>query len=90
VTSIPHEPPTTMRRTRGWLPQALVGEVFASLAIGVMWLAVLFDSVFGPDIVTHDVSGSSAVVPSGVVVAFFAFLGTWVLARHCFGRRDGG
>jgi hypothetical protein len=51
-----------------------------------MWLAVLFASVFGPDIVTRSTDGSGATIPSGVAVAFFAFLGSWVLARRCFGR----
>lgn len=58
----------------------------ASLAIVVMWLAVLFDAIFGPDIVTTSSGGDSSTVPSAVAVALFAFLGTWVVAKYAFGR----
>jgi hypothetical protein len=60
-------------------------RVAASIAISVMWLAVLFDSVFGPDIVsTSSAPGSSTTVPSGVVVAVFAAIGSWAVARYAF------
>jgi len=62
----------------------VASEVGASVAIGVIWLAVMFDAVFGPDIVTTSAGGDSSTVPSAVVVAFFAFLATWVLARRAF------
>jgi multisubunit Na+/H+ antiporter MnhF subunit len=53
-----------------------------------MWLAVLFDALFGPDIVTTSGAGTnSSTVPSAVAVALFAFLATWALARYAF-RRD--
>jgi hypothetical protein len=51
-----------------------------------MWLSVLFDGVFGPDIVTNGVAGDRSTVPSAVVVALFAFLATWVVARYGFGH----
>jgi hypothetical protein len=60
-------------------------EVWPSLAIATMWLAVVLDALFGPDIVTSSAAGSdTARVPTAVAVAFFAFLATWVLARHAF------
>lgn len=66
----------------------VLGEVTASISIGVIWLAVLFDALFGPDIVTsNDAGTNTSSVPSAVVVAFFAFLATWVVARYAF-RRD--
>jgi hypothetical protein len=69
------------------LPELLVPELWASVAIVAMWLAVLFDAVYGPNIVST--SGSNATtIPSSVVVAFFAFLGTRVVARCGF--RTGG
>jgi hypothetical protein len=57
----------------------------ASVASNEVWLAVLFDAVFGPDIVS-----SSTRVPSAIVVALFAYLATRVVARYGFGqlRRD--
>jgi hypothetical protein len=59
--------------------------MWASLAIAVMWLAVLFDALFGPDIVSSNVT-SNTRVPSAVVVAFFAYLATRVVARYGFTR----
>jgi len=74
-----------------WIARLDIREMWASLAIVAIWLAVLFDGVFGPDIVTNanSVGGSAGTrVPSAVVVAFFAFLATWVVARYGF-RRGG-
>lgn len=49
-----------------------------------MWLAVLFTAIWGGDIVNTDAGHST--VPTVVPVAIFAFLGTWVVARHGFRR----
>jgi hypothetical protein len=63
--------------------------MWAALAIAVMWLAVLFDALFGPDIVSNSVT-SATRVPSAIVVALFAYLATRVVARYGFGHsRDG-
>jgi hypothetical protein len=61
-------------------------DVWASLAITTIWLAVLFASVFGPDLVTAQggASGNVSRVPSGVVIALFATIATWALARYAF------
>ena len=64
--------------------------MWASLAIVVMWLSVLFDAVYGPDIVSTDVAGNHTTVPSAVALALFAFLGTWVVARYGFKRELNG
>src|SRR5438045_7366487 len=53
-------------------------ELWASLAIVMLSLAVLFDAIFGPDIVTSSAGGDHSIAPSAVAVAFFAFLATWV------------
>jgi ABC-type antimicrobial peptide transport system permease subunit len=90
MTTVSHEPSRTDQTQRPW-SQVLVPEMWASLTIIVMWLSVLFDAVFGPDIVTTDVAGTSSTVPSAVVVALFAFLATWVVAKYGFGdqrKRD--
>jgi hypothetical protein len=79
MTSIPHEQPS-----RPWSLRLLVPEMWASLAIIVMWLSVLFDAIFGPDIVNHSAGGDSSTVPSAVAVALFAFLATWVVAWFGF------
>ena len=86
MATISQEPLTTASDKRRWT-DVIVRETWASLAISVIWLAVLVDALYGPDIVSSSAGGSdSAVVPSAVVVAFFAFLATWVVARY--GLRD--
>jgi len=63
--------------------------MWASLAISVMWLVVLFDALFGPDLVSSSLT-SATRVPSAIIVALFAYLATRVVARYGFGRtRDG-
>lgn len=89
MTSVSHEPTRAAPEPRTWKLQLLVPEMWAFLAIVVMWLSVLFDAVFGPDIVSNSggASGSSSTVPSAVAVALFAFLATWVVAKYAFGRK---
>ena len=60
-------------------------HAYTAFAIASMWIAVLFTCVFGPDIVTSSVT-DPAVVPSGVVVAVFAFLATVPVAVFGFRR----
>jgi multisubunit Na+/H+ antiporter MnhF subunit len=86
MTTIPHEPSDVVPERRGWSFQLLVPEMWVALAIVVMWLAVLFDAVFGPDIVNRSAGGDSSSVPSAVAVALFAFLGTWALAKYALRR----
>jgi hypothetical protein len=86
MTSLPHEPARVVPEKPGWTLQPLVPELWASLAIVVMWIAVVVDAIVGPDIVTHTAGGDSSTVPSAVAVALFAFLGTWVVARYGFRR----
>ena len=61
--------------------------MWASLAIAAMWLAVLFDAIFGPDFVSTSAGGNYTRIPSVFVVALFAYLGTRVVAKHGFGHR---
>ena len=82
MTSISHEPSGTLQEKRLRSLQLVVPELWASLAITVMWLAVVVDAIVGPDIVTSSAGGDHSTVPSAVVVSLFAFLGTWVVARY--------
>jgi uncharacterized membrane protein (DUF485 family) len=84
MTSISHEPSGTVQEKQRWSLQLAATEMWASVAIVVMWLSVLFDALFGPDIVNTTVAGDHSSVPSAVAVALFAFLGTWVVARYGF------
>jgi hypothetical protein len=81
------QPSGAMPETRRWAKQLLVREMWAALAIAVIWLAVLFDGLFGPDIVSTN-GATSSTVPSVVVLALFASLATWMVAKYGFGHRD--
>ena len=82
MTTISHEPLKVASDERRW-SDFIVRETWVSLAISVIWLSVLFDAIYGPNIVTSSSGGSdSAVVPSAVVVSIFAFLATWVVAKY--------
>jgi hypothetical protein len=50
---------------------------------------VALAAVFGPDIVSTNAGAQTTTVPAAAVVALFAFLATWVLARHAFGGNRG-
>jgi hypothetical protein len=63
-----------------------VPEMWPSLAISVMWLVVLLAALWGPDFVSSSPTGYTRI-PSVVFVAFFAWLATWVIARHGYARR---
>ena len=87
MTTISQEPtsPTVERRRRE--SSVLGREMWAALAIAVIWIAVLFTSVYGADIVTVNAGASNSTVPSVVVVALFASPATWAIAKYGFGRR---
>jgi len=62
--------------------------MWASLAITVMWLAVLFGAMFGPNITSTTPGGTSSSVPSAVTVALFATIGTWAVAKYGLRQRE--
>ena len=62
--------------------------MWASLAITVIWLAVLFSAVYGPDVRTVEAGGASTVVPSALGVAFFAVFATWAVAKYGYYRKQ--
>jgi hypothetical protein len=59
--------------------------MWASLAIGLMWVAVAVSAVWGPDLVSYSSDTSSTTVPSGIAVAMFASIGTWAMAKYALG-----
>ena len=80
-------PPAGSVPEHGWLSLILVREVWASLSVAVMWIAVAVSAVWGPDFVSTSGAGSnSTTIPSGIAVALFASIGTWAVAKHAFGR----
>ncbi len=54
-------------------------ELWASASITVMWVAVLFDAVFGADFKVVSNDGSVTTIPSAIAIALFAaFASKWV------------
>jgi hypothetical protein len=87
MTTMTHEPSTDMPARRDIASRLLVREFWAALSIIAMWVAVLFVGVFGGDMVFSSSNGTSSI-PSAVLVAMFAFVGTAVVAKRGF-RRTG-
>jgi hypothetical protein len=83
MTSLTHEGPTLGRPTPWW--QEAV-DLWASLAITAIWLAVALTAIFGPDMQFRSNDGSSTVISSAVAVALFALFATSAVAKYAFGR----
>lgn len=83
MAAVSHESSGGRPERRRLLSQVLVPEMWAAIAIAVIWLAVLFDALFGPDLVVNNASGMTSV-PSAIIIAFFAYLATRVVARYGF------
>ena len=86
MTSISPETSAAPSVRRRRLTELLPREVWASLAITVMWLAVLLDALFGPDMVFANTGMNTTTIPTAVVLAFFAYLGTRVVAKYGLGE----
>jgi hypothetical protein len=85
MSSISH-PPVEVAAGH-WTARLLVAEMWASLAIVAMWIAVAVTAIWGADFVSSNGSGTnSTTIPSAVVVAIFASVGTWAVAKRGFGR----
>jgi hypothetical protein len=82
VTTAVQRPSGTPAEQR-WSRRVVVRDVSVSLAIAVIWTVVLLDALFGPDIVSTSAAGFTRV-PSAIIVAFFAYLATRVVAKWGF------
>ena len=87
MTTITSGQPDATSDRRARRSRLVVPEMWTALAISVIWLVVLVAALFGPDFVSSNV-GSYTRIPSAIIIAFFAWLATWVIARHGFVRRD--
>jgi len=87
MSAMSHEPSHVGREVR-WSSLRLVREMWASLAITAMWIAVFVTALWGPDAHFSSNDGSSSTIPSAVFVTFFAFLGTWVVAKYGLRQRQ--
>jgi hypothetical protein len=89
MTATMNEPSTAGSAREGIAARLLTPAFWGAVSITAMWLAVLFDGIFGSDMIfNNNAGGGPTIIPSAVAVAIFAFIGTVVVARHAFARRD--
>ena len=84
MSTMSHEPSRVANEQTRWSSLRLIPEMWASLAITAMWVAVFITAIWGPDASFSSVDGSHSTIPTAVFVTVFAFLGTWIVARHGF------
>ena len=85
MTTVSSQVPDTSPESRGRLRRLAVPEMWAALAIGVIWIVVLVDALVGPDFVSSS-STSFTRIPSAIFLGIFAWLATRVIARFGFGH----
>jgi hypothetical protein len=85
MTTFSHEPVKGMDERSHWT-EVFTRDLWVSLTISIMWVTVLLDALFGPNIETQTVT-SHEVWPSAVPISLFVLLATWLVARYGF-RRD--
>ena len=93
MTTMTHGPSTDTpagdtRASGGMAARLFVPAFWGTLAIVAMWLAVLFDGIYGGNIISTGTDGSVTNIPSAVVLGLFAVIGTSSVAKRTFGRRD--
>jgi len=88
MTATMHEPSTFGPARDSVAARLLVPAFWAAVSIVAMWLAVLFDGIFGGDMIFASPANGTTTIPSAVAVALFAFIGTVAIAKRAFTRRD--
>ena len=83
MSTVSHEPSTVVRKPT-WIDAR---DMWASLAIAAIWIAVAVSAAYGPDFQSFDVSGNRTSIPSGIVVALFGMFATMSVAKHGFDRK---
>ena len=71
-----------------WTTLLQLREVWYSVAVSMMWVAVAITAVWGPDFVSSSSPTNHTTIPSGIFVAIFASIGTWAIAKYGFCRAD--
>lgn len=80
----PDAPAGDMRASGSIADRLFVPAFWGTLAIVTMWLAVLFDGIFGGDMVFNSTANGTTTMPSAVLVALFAVIGTASVAKRVF------
>ena len=83
-----HEPFTAGPARESIASRLLVPAFWGAVSIVAMWLAVLFDGIFGGDMVFSNPASGPTTIPSAGTVALFAVIGTVAVAKRAFARRD--
>ncbi len=89
MTAAMREPSTAGPTRDGIAARLLVPAFWGAVSIVAMWLAVLFDGIYGGDMVFANAGSGPTGIPSAVAVALFAVIGTTAVAKRAFGGRDG-
>ena len=94
MATLTHRPSTDApagdtRGSGGIADRLFVPAFWGTVAIVAMWLAVLFVGVFGGDMVFSNSSNGTTMIPSAVLVALFAVIGTASVAKRVFPRDNG-
>ena len=91
TTVMTHEPSTDEPGRQGVAARLLVPGFWGAVSIVAMWLAVMFDGIFGGNMVFgNNAGGGPTIIPSAVLLGLFAVIGTASIAKRVFGRRDAG
>jgi hypothetical protein len=88
MTATMHEPFTAGPAREGIAVLLLVPAFWGAVSIVAMWLAVLFDGIYGGNMIFANAGTGPTIIPSAVAVALFAFIGTVSVAKRAFTRRD--
>ena len=85
--SVMYSAPAEMRpETQTPTPWWRLSEIWGTLAITAMWLAVIFVGVYGGDMSFSDASNGTTVIPVGAVVAVCAAFATASVSKRAFHR----
>ena len=82
-----HEPSTAGPARDSVADRLLVPAFWGAVSIVAMWLAVLFDGIYGGNMIFANAGSGPTIIPSAVAVALFAFIGTVSVAKRAFARR---
>jgi len=88
MSTMSHDPSRAVHEPSRWSSLRRIPEMWASLAITAMWVAVFVSAIWGPDARFNSNDGSSSTIPTAIFVTVFAFLGTWVVARYGFRQHN--
>ena len=87
MTVMTHEPSTGTPIRQDIASRLLVPGFWATVSIVTIWLAVLFDGIFGGDMTFTNSSSQVTIMPSVVAVALFAAIATASIAKRALAAK---